>query len=220
MSVAGVIRESVFSGPTIISACITAFVWLGLLLWASLRTIRNDQQRLVNVIAEKDTYIQQLGEIMTKRAEEHARIENANFGTIYTLREEIRGVKQQLAITKEQLEASEKKLAEERDRADQPDVTLVLDWTEDQKQTHSLMGRTEKNIFVHNRSAQFVYNVQIEPIKLSQEMTFDLINEIPSADKHLVLARWNGKSSLTTEYVYFFWQSTQCREGIREQLDV
>lgn len=92
----------------------------------------------------------------------------------------------------------------ERDRMQQPDIALVWDWTEDQKQAHSLIGYTDKNIFIHNRSGQCVYNVQIGPINLKQKMTFDLINEITSSDKHVALARWDGTSSLTTEYAHFF----------------
>jgi hypothetical protein len=80
-----------------------------------------------------------------------------------------------------------------------------MDWPDDVKRNLGLLGKQkEKDILIHNRSGQYIYNVQIEPIKLVQELTFDLINEIAPSEKHLALGRWNGKSSLTTEYLYFF----------------
>jgi hypothetical protein len=91
----------------------------------------------------------------------------------------------------------------ELDQAEQPEVALVWDWDGDEKE---LLSRTvsSKSIVVHNRSAEWVYNVQVHPIKLEQEMTFDLINEIGPDREHPALARWGEKSSLTTEYIYFF----------------
>lgn len=88
--------------------------------------------------------------------------------------------------------------------ASEPDVALVWDWPEDQRKAKSLLGYTEKSILVHNRSGQYIYNVTIDPIKLERELTFDAINEIAPGKEHVALGRWNGKSSLTTNYIYFF----------------
>jgi hypothetical protein len=97
----------------------------------------------------------------------------------------------------------------ERDHTGQPDVALIWDWPEDQKKAKDLLGDTEKSILVHNRSDQYVYNIQIEPIQLGQGLTFDLINEIEVGGEHLALGRWDDKSSLHTNYIYFFSKNEQ-----------
>lgn len=86
----------------------------------------------------------------------------------------------------------------------QPDVALVWGWPTDQTAASSLTGRTEKDILVENRSGTYLYNVQVEPVDLHQQLSFDLINEIAPGKQHLALGRWNGRSSIQTEYVYFF----------------
>ena len=86
-----------------------------------------------------------------------------------------------------------------------PDVALVWDWPDEVKRNGGVLGMArEKDILIHNRSDQYVYNVQVESVKLHQELSFDLINEIAPREQHRALGRWNGKSSLTTSYVYFF----------------
>lgn len=91
----------------------------------------------------------------------------------------------------------------ELDKAEQPDVALVWDWTDDHKK---LLDHTDvaKQILVHNRSGEWAYNVQIDPVRLADTMTFELINEIPPGEQHLALGRWSGRSSLTSGYQYFF----------------
>jgi hypothetical protein len=89
-------------------------------------------------------------------------------------------------------------------RTQQPDVALIWDWPEDVRKVNTLRGSKEKLIMVHNRSAQYVYNVQIAPVKLRQELSFDLINEIAPNGEHVALGKWNGRSSSQTNYLYFF----------------
>lgn len=99
------------------------------------------------------------------------------------------------------------KLLAERDRTQQPDVALVWDWSEDQKRIRA--SDIEKIILIENRSNQYIYNVQIEPVKLTQQLTFDLINEIAPRKQHAALGRWNGMSSAHNNYVYFFGNNEQ-----------
>lgn len=107
----------------------------------------------------------------------------------------------------------EAQLQQERDSAQQPDIALVWDWPEDQRQENALAGRTEKDILVHNRSNEWIYKVRVAPISLAQEMTFDEINEIAPKTQHLALARWDGRASLTTNYVYFFGKDENEQEA-------
>lgn len=86
----------------------------------------------------------------------------------------------------------------------QPDVALVWEFSEDQRKTKSLLGYTEKSIIVHNRSNQYIYNVAIAPVRLSQTLSFDVINEIAPSAEHVALGRWDGRSSAVTNYLYFF----------------
>ena len=92
-------------------------------------------------------------------------------------------------------------------RNQQPDVSLVWDWSEDQKKFKA--SDTEKIILVENRSGRHIYNVQIEPVKLAQELAFDLINEIAPGKSHIARGRWDGKSSETANYVFFFGNNEQ-----------
>jgi hypothetical protein len=107
----------------------------------------------------------------------------------------------------------EAELQQERNLGQQPDVALVWDWVEDQREKNALLGRTEKDILVHNRGNEWVYRVRIAPISLVQEMTFDEINEIAPRAQHCALARWNGRSSLATNYVYFFGKEENGQEA-------
>src|SRR5207237_5675100 len=101
----------------------------------------------------------------------------------------------------ERLGLTREKLAQDSEKAEQPDVALVWDWPEDVRRNKQLTGQTEKDILVENRSSQHIYNVQIEPVKLKQELTFDLINEIPPGKQHRTVARWDGRSSTQTNYI-------------------
>ena len=92
----------------------------------------------------------------------------------------------------------------ERERIQQPDIALVWDWPEDQRKTKILTSGTEKSILIANRSDRCIYNVQIESVLLHQTLSFDLINEIKPNTEHVALARWNGRSSAQTNYIYFF----------------
>ena len=94
----------------------------------------------------------------------------------------------------------------ELDPADQPDVALVWDWTPDQRKASSLRDSyMSKVILVHNRSNEWVYNVQISLIELAEKMTFDVITEVKPGDEVPALGRWgNGKSTIDTNYIYYF----------------
>jgi hypothetical protein len=102
-------------------------------------------------------------------------------------------------------------LEREKNRALQPDVALVWCWQTDRL----ARSVTEKVIGVENRSDKFVYNVQIAPVCLHQEMTFDRINEIQPHSMHLALARWNGRSSVSTNYVYYWSYEENEKEIVR-----
>src|SRR5882672_3643983 len=86
----------------------------------------------------------------------------------------------------------------------QPDVSLIWDWPEAERAQKRAAGLTEKHILLHNRSNEYVYNIRIQPIRLSQELVFDEINEIAPRQQYPVLARWDGRSSQTTNYIYYF----------------
>jgi hypothetical protein len=89
-------------------------------------------------------------------------------------------------------------------RSIQPDVALVWEFSEDERKIKNALGHTEKSIIVHNRSNQYIYNVNIGPIRLSQTLSFETINEIAPATEHVALGRWDGRSSAVTNYLYFF----------------
>lgn len=89
-------------------------------------------------------------------------------------------------------------------RSKQPDVALMWEFSEDQRKTKNLLGYTEKSIIVHNRSNQYIYNVNIAPVRLAQTLSFDAINEIAPNAEHIAVGRWDGRSSAATNYLYFF----------------
>lgn len=93
VSVVSVVRDSVFSAPTMISSGITLFSWACLFLWASLKTVKTDKQCLFSVIGEKEKDIT----LLTRGLEERGRqyVEAANTSASLThvcnqLREEIK----------------------------------------------------------------------------------------------------------------------------------
>jgi hypothetical protein len=176
------------------------------------RAVWKLHQAQETAIGEKDKQIRELGDNMVARAEDTAAQINQGVGAIYKLNEEIGRIKSQLALTEEKLYASERELANERNRITQPDVGLMWDWPASERETKSLMGYTEKLIIVENRSDGFIYNVQIESIKLYQELSFDLINEIAPKKEHVALGRWNGRSSVQTNYIYFFGKEENEKE--------
>ena len=107
----------------------------------------------------------------------------------------------------------------ELDKAEQPDVALVWDLQEDEKKLRKPMDTLySKSILVHNRSDEWVYNVQIHPVKLDQEMTFEMINEIEPQKQHAALAHWDGRSSLLTDYVYFFAKEENERAAAEKKM--
>lgn len=95
-------------------------------------------------------------------------------------------------------------LQAERDRFQQPDVSLSWNWPINERQHQRFLGGTEKQILVHNRSKEYVYNVQLHPIELGQGLTFDVINEIAPDAQLPAVGRWDDSSSLSKNYVYFF----------------
>lgn len=190
--------------PTVTSAVISVLAWAMLLGWSFVILVTHDKKALIALIGEKDAYTQQLGEIMGQRAEESANRANQDFGTIYNLQEKMRQIKEQLSLTEEQLYEAKTQLANERDRTSQPDLALVWDWSEDQRKMRELGGQTEKDILVHNRSNQFVYNIQIQTVPLRHDLVFDPISDIGPNMQCKSIGRWNDKSSLTSNYCYFF----------------
>jgi hypothetical protein len=89
--------------PTIGSAFITAIVWTILLGWSFVRVVGKDKESLIEKSAEKDKYIQQIGEIMGKRAAESATAINNHARTILERDERIRQMGGQLSLTEGQL---------------------------------------------------------------------------------------------------------------------
>ena len=91
----------------------------------------------------------------------------------------------------------------ERDKSLQPD--LALRWELLPEEIHfGTFQQSEKHILVHNRSEEYVYNVQIAPVSLGNGLAFDLIPEIPPGVQEIVVGRWGDHSSLTTNYICFF----------------
>lgn len=190
--------------PTFISALVTALVWAVLLGWALKNVVIQDKQELLDKIAHKESEITKLDEIMTERAEDSAKRINEAVMSAYEAGEQTLHIKEQLHLTEEKLYASERELAAERDRASQPDIGLLWDWPEGERLRRGLMGDTEKEILVHNRSNEFVYNVQIETVPLRNGLSFDPIREIGPNTQYEAVGRWNDKSSVHTNYHYFF----------------
>lgn len=98
----------------------------------------------------------------------------------------------------------QKQIDVERAKLQQPDVALIWEWLADEKRTQDMLERTEKHILVHNRSNEYVYNVRISPISLGTGLAFDAITEIPANGQQLAVGRWDGRSTKTTNYIYFF----------------
>jgi hypothetical protein len=190
--------------PTVISVVLTAMAWVVLLCWSFLRVAANDKKELLSTIAAKDTEIFKTSEIMEKRDREYAQRVNQDAATIFALQENIRQFGSQMSLVEHRLYTAQNELAAERSRLVQPDVGLLWEWPADQRMVRALKGSTEKDILIHNRSNQFVYNVQIETVPLRQGLVFDLINEIPPNTECKAIGRWNDKSSLTSNYAYFF----------------
>ena len=113
------------------------------------------------------------------------------------------------------LETCKTELQNETDKIQQPDVALVWDWTDEVKAHNQLFGRTEKDIIVHNRSNEYVYRVQIDPVRLMSALEFDLIPCIAPSEKHIAVGRWMSAahremtSSSRTDYGYYFASNEQ-----------
>jgi len=88
---------------------------------------------------------------------------------------------------------------------EQPDLALKWEFPKDVRKVNNFMGRTEKDIIVHNRSDEYIYNIQISPIPLGSQMVFDPITELAPGDEYIAIARWDGKSTVNgTQYIHFF----------------
>lgn len=101
----------------------------------------------------------------------------------------------------------------ERGNLEQPDVALVWESTDDQTRALKFTGDLDKTIAIHNRSERYVYNVQIAPLLLAQEIVFESIKEIGPNDKKFALGRWEGMSTLLHSYIYFFGDDGNERWG-------
>lgn len=87
----------------------------------------------------------------------------------------------------------------------QPDVALMWEFPKDVRKVNNFMGRTEKDIVVHNRSNEYVYNIQIKPIMLGSNLVFDQITELAPGEGYIAIARWDGRSTAEgKQYIYFF----------------
>ena len=103
-------------------------------------------------------------------------------------------------------------LGRERERLLQPEVGLVWGWPERYRNNMEQFERgSEKFILVHNRSTDYIHNIQVQPIVMDTRVEFDFIPEIAPSKMEEAIGRWDSKtnpgqknSSLTTNYVYFF----------------
>jgi hypothetical protein len=102
------------------------------------------------------------------------------------------------------MDAIKADLKAETEKSRQPDVALMWEWLPNEKALNDANERTEKRILIHNRSSEYVYNVQLSPIPLGSGLVFDPIPEIEPNQQHLTVGRWDDCSSDTTKYVYFF----------------
>jgi|SRR5581483_1774965 len=156
-------------------------------------------------ILQQKHEIDQTASIMQQRAEEYGQRINRDGQTIAGLHEDLRQMKNAWGVTEQTLYEVKTELATERDHINQPDVALVWEWPEEQRMMRALYRDTEKDIIVHNRSNEFVYNVKIETVDLRKCLIFDPISSIGPNIQHKAVARWeNNKSSTQTNYYYFF----------------
>ena len=160
------------------------------------------------VLCEHHTELLERSEILIKEKNESlaelTRQVNQDAATINKLNEGIRQIHEGWNATERQLYEAKTQLVTERDRIIQPDVVLVWGWTEAQRMMRELNRDPDKDILVHNRSEQFIYNVQIEKVSLRDGLVFDPISDIPPDTLYRAVGRWNEKSSLTSNYAYFF----------------
>jgi hypothetical protein len=75
----------------------------------------------------------------------------------------------------------------------QPDVALEWEYIRDEGRIQELMGKPEKHIVVHNRSGDYIYNVQIEPVQLDDE-----VNSIWLEKLALTPKRWSWGAGIKT----------------------
>lgn len=97
----------------------------------------------------------------------------------------------------------------ERDKILQPDVALVWDWREDVRHNQRFLSGTEKDILIHNRSSEYIYNVRIEPVQAFVVLSFDTVPSVAPGEQHLAVGRWISEvrgpiSSSETNYAYYF----------------
>lgn len=100
----------------------------------------------------------------------------------------------------------------EQDKLLQPEVGLVWAFPERYGGSVGVLERgSEKFIVVHNRSSEYIHNIQVQPIILDSRVEFDFIPVIAPSKTAEAVGRWDSKgspgqknSSLTTNYAYFF----------------
>jgi hypothetical protein len=103
-------------------------------------------------------------------------------------------------------------IATERSKTLQPELGLVWGWPERYRNNMQQFERgSERFILVHNRSTDYMHNIQVQPIVLESRVEFDLIPEIAPSMTAEAVGRWDSRnnpgqknSSFTTNFVYFF----------------
>jgi hypothetical protein len=88
-----------------------------------------------------------------------------------------------------------------------PDVMFQWGFTHLNKSGFGLY-EFDKDILVHNRSHEWIYNVIVSPIKLGETLTFDKITEIESHDYKARTPQWDRFPGQTKKMVTDFL----CRE--------
>ena len=90
-------------------------------------------------------------------------------------------------------------LRQEREQAQQPDVALVWDWTDEEKSALSFIGNKEKSIIVDNRSDYTISSVQLDSTPVRYPIYFDAINEIRRQTSVVAVGRWEvGRQNQST----------------------
>ena len=86
-------------------------------------------------------------------------------------------------------------LQAEREKLLQPEVGLVWGWPERYRNNMEQFERgSERFILVHNRSTDYMHNIQVQPIVLESRVEFDLIPEIAPSKTAEAVGRWDSKT--------------------------
>ena len=91
---------------------------------------------------------------------------------------------------RKQAEFYKEALRQEQERAQQPDVALVWDWTDEEKGTLSFLGSKEKSILINNRSDYTISRIRVDTEALRCPIRFDEINEILPRTSRVAVGRW------------------------------